>query len=592
MRKSGFCLLFSIVLSPAVWAQSSVPDVIIDPGGVPPQALKEIQRAVSAITRLAEDQDLGEVSRLRRRAHDATVSALQTQGYFDSVVTLEVGEDSSGEYWDIIIQPGEITRVRDIALDFKGKIQEPEYQVRLEGIKASFPLKAEDPFLNSVWSSAKADLLESVQRQDFYYARYIETRATVLADEGVADLSLKVDSGPRVRMGPLETTGLKRVPQSLIDRYVRYTPGDPYDQDKLDEWQQSLAATTFFRGAFVTLDEEAGSKKELPDGDVELPVHVRVTEAPSKQFTGSLGFDSDHGARVEALYRKNIVFGLPVWSEAGIGVDKNRQRAFYDIHLPPTIRGYKNSFGVLYDRSDVEGLDTERVALGWKLRQERKAAGTSRVEYETEWGLLGAWDKTKISGLPTRETPSAIATWQWLRRDVDKKYDPREGNLIDFGVGAGVTLDRGERFYRSNLRLQQWWPVGDWDVLSVRGEIGKVWGMTDRTPPDFGYRTGGARSIRGYKYQSIGLGRSDAVVGAPAMAVASVEYTHFFTSTYGMRAFVDVGDAASSFGDMDLAWGYGLGAVVRTPAGPFNLDLAYGQRDKRLRLSFSLGIAF
>ncbi|XOT96674.1 hypothetical protein ACMTAU_04060, partial [Alcaligenes pakistanensis] len=65
---------------------------------------------------------------------------------------------------------------------------------------------------------------------------------------------LKVDSGPRVRMGPLETTGLKRVPQSLVDRYVHYTPGDPYDQDKLDEWQQSLAATTFFRGAFVTLD--------------------------------------------------------------------------------------------------------------------------------------------------------------------------------------------------------------------------------------------------------------------------------------------------------------------------------------------------
>ncbi|MBX7020410.1 hypothetical protein EX238_19345, partial [Providencia rettgeri] len=255
----------------------------------------------------------------------------------------------------------------------------------------------------------------------------------VYADESVADLSLKVDSGPRVRMGPLEMTGLKRVPQSLVDRYVRYTPGDPYDQDKLDEWQQSLASTTFFRGAFVTLNQDASKKKELPDGDVELPVQVRVTEAPSKQFTGSLGVDSDHGLRVEGLYRKNIVFGLPVWTEAGIGVDKKRQRAFYDVHLPPTLRGYKNSFGLLYDRSDIEGLDTQRAAVGWKLRQERKAAGNSRVEYETEWGLLGAWDKTQIIGLPTRETPSAIATWQWLRRDVAKKYDPRDGNLIDFG---------------------------------------------------------------------------------------------------------------------------------------------------------------
>ena len=247
---------------------------------------------------------------------------------------------------------------------------------------------------------------------------------------------------------------------------------------------------------------------------------------------------------------------------------------------------------MLYDRSDIEGLDTARAAIGWKLRQERQAAGKSRVEYETEWGLLGAWDKTKITGLPTREVPSAIATWQWLRRDVDKKYDPREGNLIDLGLGAGITLDKGEPFYRASLRLQQWWPIGEWDVFSVRGEVGKVWSMNDRTPPDFGYRTGGARSIRGYKFQSIGLQLNDAVVGAPALAVASVEYTHFFTSMYGMRAFVDVGDAATSFSDMKLAWGYGLGAVVRTPAGPFNIDVAYGQRDKRLRLSFSLGIAF
>ena len=591
MFKPGLCLLVMLALSRPAWA-ASVPEVIIDPGGVPPEALKEIQRAVSAITRLAEDQDLGEVSRLRRRAHDATVSALETQGYFDSVVTLEVGEDIGGETWDIIIEPGELTRVRDVNLDFKGQIVQPEFSVRLEGIKADFPLKPGDPFLNKVWSSAKSDLLESVQRQDFYYARYESTRALVLADEDVADLTLRVKSGPRVRMGQLLTSGLKRVPQSLIEHYVRYEPGEPYDQDKLDEWQQSLASTSFFRGAFVTLDEESSLQKVRADGEVELPVLVRVTEAPAKRFTGSLGVDSDHGVRVEGLYRQNIVMGLPIWTEAGLGVDKKRQRAFYDVHLPPTRGGYKNSLGLLYDRSDIEGLDTARAAIGWKLRQERQAAGKSRVEYETEWGLLGAWDKTKITGLPTREVPSAIATWQWLRRDVDKKYDPREGNLIDLGLGAGITLDKGEPFYRASLRLQQWWPIGEWDVFSVRGEVGKVWSMNDRTPPDFGYRTGGARSIRGYKFQSIGLQLNDAVVGAPALAVASVEYTHFFTSMYGMRAFVDVGDAATSFSDMKLAWGYGLGAVVRTPAGPFNIDVAYGQRDKRLRLSFSLGIAF
>ncbi|HEY9279265.1 MAG TPA: BamA/TamA family outer membrane protein, partial [Eoetvoesiella sp.] len=330
----------------------------------------------------------------------------------------------------------------------------------------------------------------------------------------------------------------------------------------------------------------------LPGGELEMPLLVRVTEAPARRFTSSLGVDSDNGLRVEGLYRQNVVFGQPVWIETGAGVDKNRQRAFYDVHLAPTSKGYQDSVGVLYNHSDIEGLDTTRYGLGWKRKQERKGAGDSRVEYETNWGMIGAYDKTKIDGAETYEVPSLVGTWQWLRRDVNDKYDPREGNLIDLGLGAGVTLDKGEPFYRTGLRVQQWWPVGRRDVLTVRGEVGKVWSHTDRLPEDFGYRTGGARTIRGYRFQSIGVERGNAIIGAPALAVASVEYMHYFNEQFGVGVFVDAGDAAESFKDMDVALGYGVGALVRTPAGPFSVNLAYGQRDKKLRLHFSLGIAF
>src|SRR5690606_38978763 len=134
-----------------------------------------------------------------------------------------------------------------------------------------------------------------------------------------------------------------------------------------------------------------------------------------------------------------------------------------------------------------------------------------RVDYEVQWGGLIAYDKTRIAGAYNYEVPSWAATWQWLRRDVDAKYDPREGNLIDAGLGVGTTLDKGEPFYRASLRAQQWWPIGRRDVLTVRGEIGKVWSDTDRLPQDFSFRTGGSRTIRGYRYQSIGLARGDAI---------------------------------------------------------------------------------
>jgi Outer membrane protein len=591
MRRLVVLLGTLLAVSQAAGAASR-PEVVIDPGGVPPAALTAINGAVAAITRLAEDQDGGEVERLRRRAHEATLSALATQGYFSPVVTLEVGQDYAGETWDIIIEPGPRSEVRGVDLKFSGQVANEDFKGRRDQAREAWPLQAGDIFINSEWSSAKTTLLDEISTRDFYFARITHSQATVHAEDAKVDLDVEVDSGPRVRMGPLIVLGLRRVPSSLIERYVRYDEGDPYDQERLDDWQQALQSTRFFRGAFVTLDAEGSGRRNLPNGEVELPVRVQVSEAPARRFTSALSVDSDNGFGLETLFQQNIVAGLPVALETGFGVNRHRQRVFADVYLPPTATGYQDSIGVLYEHSDIEGVDNTRYGLGWKRRQERKAAGNSRVEYETNWGLVAAHDTTHIEGDDDFTVPTVVGTWQWLRRDVDSKYDPREGNLVDVGLGAGVTIDKGEPFYRASLRGQKWWTVSQRDVLTVRGQVGKVWSQTDRLPQDFGYRIGGARSVRGYKYNSIGIDRGDAVYGAPAMAVASIEYIHYFTEQLGISAFVDAGDAAESFGSMNLHLGYGLGGAFVTPAGPFYIDLAWGQKDRRLRLHFSLGIAF
>lgn len=608
------------------------PEVIVDPGGVPPAALQAITQAVDAIARLAEDQDGGEINRLRRRARDATLAALATQGYFSPKVTLEAGTDIGGETWDIAIVPGKRTTVESVNLVFTGRITRPEYAQRVQRLRDNWGLRKGQPFINSDWNRAKATLLDDVSTRDFLLARMTASRADIDADNAAAHLHVTIDSGPQVRMGKLSTQGLKRVPETLIDRYVRYNVGAAFDQNRLDQWQQDLQSTAFFRGAFVSLQEPPSQTDQptdpisdrargpgaedaaaaapagdptvsggLPpppaqfdsDGEITLPVQVRVVEAPPKRFSASIGVDDEAGVRVESLYRQNVVFGQPVTMETGFGVDRLRQRAFMDILLPPSERGYRDSFGILADRSDIQGLEVTRYALGATRTQERKGAGDSRVEYETRYGVLLAQDHVKIDGGDSYTLPTVTTTAEWLRRDVDNKYDPREGNLISVGGGVGVTLDTGEPYTRLRLRGQKWWPIGKLDVLMIRGEVGRVWANGDvQVPDDFGFRTGGARSIRGYRYQSIGVQRDNAVVGAPTLLVGSIEYDHYFDERWGMGVFVDAGDAAESFGDMKMSVGYGVGARVRTPAGPLFLDVAYGQRERDLRLHFSLGIAF
>lgn len=205
-------------------------------------------------------------------------------------------------------------------------------------------------------------------------------------------------------------------------------------------------------------------------------------------------------------------------------------------------------------------------------------------------------DENKVRGEQNTYRRKALeGTLQVLRVDVDDQYDPREGNLFEVGLGINYPLANGankDTLYRAGLRAQQWFPIGKYDVFVLRGEVGQVWPKTSRLPLGFGYRTGGARSIRGYSYRSIGINRNSAVIGAPALAVVSAEYQHFVTPIIGINFFIDVGDANESFKEMTPYIGYGTGATVRTPAGPLHIDLAYGQKTRDIRLHFSLGIAF
>ncbi|MEI2418351.1 BamA/TamA family outer membrane protein [Orrella sp. JC864] len=618
-------------------AQANRPEITIDPGGVPPAALRAINTSVDAIARLAEDQDGGEAARLRRRAHEATLSALATQGYFVPEVTLTVGEDVAGETWDIAIVPGVRATVDTVALHFEGRIAESDQAARVQALRRNWQLPAGRVFINEDWSQAKSSLLEAVGERDFYLARIAGSRARVDAETGKVALEVTIDSGPQVHLGELATEGLERVPERLIRRYVNYTPGRRYAREDLERWQQDLQTTAFFRGAFVSLVLGEGPPgEENPDGrgdapgaaahagqvpsapartggttdasaasqatpplplsarrEVTLPVRVRVSEAPPRRLSVGVGVDDSVGPRVELVYRQNVVLGQPVTMETGVGVDRERQRAYLDFHLPPTEKGERDSVGLLAEHSDIQGLDVTRFAVGATRSRLRLGAGESRVEYETRFGVLAAHDRVRIDGGDVYDLPTLTTTAEWLRRDVDDKYNPRQGNLLAVGGGVGLTLDKQQPFTRATLRAQQWWPVGERDVFTVRGEVGKLWSTTDTlVPDDFGFRTGGARTVRGYRYLSIGRQLEDAVVGADALAVASAEYMHYFDDTFGMGVFVDAGDAAESFGQMRMSVGYGVGARVRTPAGPLFLDLAYGQRERSLRLHFSLGIAF
>jgi translocation and assembly module TamA len=98
--------------------------------------------------------------------------------------------------------------------------------------------------------------------------------------------------------------------------------------------------------------------------------------------------------------------------------------------------------------------------------------------------------------------------------------------------------------------------------------------------------------VRGYAYQSLGVEEGDATVAGRYYALLSVELIRWFNETWGIAAFVDAGNAFDAGDEFSFAAGYGLGARLRTPIGPFRLDVAYGEQTRKVRLHFSVGLSF
>jgi translocation and assembly module TamA len=136
-------------------------------------------------------------------------------------------------------------------------------------------------------------------------------------------------------------------------------------------------------------------------------------------------------------------------------------------------------------------------------------------------------------------------------------------------------------------------PVGQRDSLILRAEGGITLAESRQgIPQDFLFRAGGAQSVRGYAYRSLGVEEGDATVGGRYLATLSAEYVHWLDQQWGVAGFVDAGNAADDRLTFRLLPGYGAGARWRSPAGPLAVDLAYGQEERKLRLHLSIAVAF
>lgn len=579
-------LLVVLLLRPlAAGAQNGAPVATTGPG-LSGDLARLVTSTLARYT-LGPDADEADEERELRRAERGVREALATEGYFDPRFRFEPAEAGTRPY-RLIVELGPQTRVDTIELKFRGALTGPEFAERAERLRAAWPLKRGTPFRSADWEQAKLRLLAATEERDFAGARIVDSIAEVHPHTASANLVVELDSGPAYTVGTLQIEGLSRYEAALVERYNPFTQGDRYERAKLVEFQQALQDTPYFANAVTTL-------QLAPDRPEQVPLKVAVRESRYRRMSAGVGYETNTGAHVEVAYRQHALFGNPWVLQTGARLDQTGGFGYLDVLFPPRPSGVQDSVGALVEDSELEDLFVKRWGLGAaRTRVKGPRAGNNVV---TKWSVNFEHEERRTPTTDWQSLATVSTTYSWVRRKVDDVVEPRRGNVIrlEGTVGASGT-SFGDTFVRGYGRIQQYFPLGERDVLIVRGDLGYV--QADSlavVPTKFLFRTGGTTTVRGYDYESLGVKQDTATIGGRALVVGSIEYVKWlerFDRNWGVATFVDVGDASETFGSLDLAVGAGLGVRYRTPAGPLAVDVAYGERERQVRLHFSVAIAF
>jgi translocation and assembly module TamA len=521
---------------------------------------------------------------LERLARESVAQAREiaaVQGFYDAQASVAIDRNASPAVVTLTVRPGPPTRVRNVVVDVEGPATAdvPLGTQAIAEARDGWRLRLGEVFRQADWIEAKAQALRDLQRSPYAAARIAASEARVDPDAQAADLSVRIESGPPFRFGGLAVQGLRRYEPDLVANFSTIRPGEPYTEAAVDQYVRRLSATGYFSSVQAAIDPQSAN----PD---DATLNVSVIEGPTHRLEGALAFSTDTGFGARASYTNVNVDERALQMRIDARLETKEQLLRSTFTWPPTATRWLDSLQVGAQRRDIENtVETNAI-----VQVERR--GIDERSHPVFTASFVA-DRQQPQGAEEERSHATFVQAGYVLRRVDDLLAPTRGYMVDGRLGAGIPGLSSRGFARAYVQAAGFWPIDRMTQVIVRGEAGAVI-ASERSgiPSVFLFRTGGDTTVRGYAFESLGVPRGDAIVGGRYLVVGSTEVIRWIDETWGIAAFVDVGDAFDRTGDFDAAIGTGLGARIRTPIGPFRFDVAYGERTKDIRLHFSVGVTF
>lgn len=170
------------------------------------------------------------------------------------------------------------------------------------------------------------------------------------------------------------------------------------------------------------------------------------------------------------------------------------------------------------------------------------------------------------------------------RHTVDDPRHPKKAMRLRFMLQGAPDLFSNPAFVQADVYGAMIYPLGKDGRLVLRTELG-VTAINNicTLPLSLQFRAGGPHSIRGYSYNSIGIGKN--------IFTGSIAYRHRIKKHFYATAFFDAGDVRNGNVFHSLKKGVGVGIVWQSLVGALSLTVAQAQDlpGKPWSVQFSMG---
>ncbi|MEP3329880.1 BamA/TamA family outer membrane protein [Sedimentitalea sp.] len=523
------------------------------------------------------------------------IQILYDEGYFSPVINILV---NGREAADIpVLDPP--STVNSVAISVQtgraftfGKAQVAPLSPGTE-IPQGFA-KGQTATTGAIRDAASAGVL-SWRSAGYAKAQVGQQRIVANNSQAVLDADITLAPGPKLRFGKLAIPQDSTVNPEAISKIAGFPSGEVYDPEKVQKVSTRLRRTGSFSS--VTLDEA-----ETPNADGTLDFEAVVIDQVPRRFSFGASLSSSQGMELSGSWMHRNLFGNAERFQiqgtvSNIGGQEDIDGGISIRLDQPAKLGPDDSIFYLAQlgTDNQEHYQLTRFYLGGGVR--RVFSDTLYAELGVNAGISRADDVFGERDFYMMTFPLRV---NWDRRD--SKVSATKGFFLDSFVtpylGFSDTESGLSGYFdaRGYLSLTSSASI----VLAGRVQLGTLIGPSlQDVSPEFLFYSGGAGTVRGQPYQSLGVPANGGISGGRSLLGVSAEVRGRITESISLVGFFDIAAVGEDqFVTSGSPYQSGAGLGVRYDLGglgPLRLDLALpveGTTGDGLQFYLGIGQAF